>query len=171
MAEFSAILQNESVQRRFWEKVHKRGPDECWEWKTRSGRRDYGCFSINGKPQRAHRVSWIMHFGEIPEGLFVCHSCDNPPCINPRHLWLGTAQDNVVDMVRKGRGYSPISQGVKIRKAKGEAHGSAKLNNEKVLEIRRRLNAGERDERLGLEFGVGRTAIRYIRTGRRWNHI
>ncbi len=102
---------------RFWEKVDKRGPDECWEWTA--GRAtstlwtkgkpkfDYGIFHRGSEDEyqavQAHRMSWELHNGSIPDSLFVCHTCDNPPCVNPGHLFLGTHLDNMRDRKAKGR--------------------------------------------------------------------
>lgn len=91
---------------RFWAKVDKRGPDECWTWTAGLNGQGYGIFCIGGKARGAHRVSYFLSRGEIGNGLSVCHSCDNPPCVNPAHLWVGTAQDNSDDRVRKGRAYN-----------------------------------------------------------------
>lgn len=91
---------------RFWSKVDKRGAsqDECWEFRSRNTIRGYGRMSFGrGRDAYAHRVSWELHNGPIPDGLYVCHRCDNPPCVNPSHLWLGTLSDNTQDMIRKGR--------------------------------------------------------------------
>lgn len=76
----------------------------CIEWTGHKSKYGYGVIEISGKTKACHRVAWELHNGtEIPSGMFVCHSCDNPPCINPEHLWIGTASDNNLDAIRKGR--------------------------------------------------------------------
>lgn len=98
------------IETRFWMKVRAgKTPEDCWEW-IGSKRHDYGQLSsVRGRsPHKAHRVSYEIHFGPIPDGMDVLHSCDNPPCCNPRHLRLGTAKDNARDMVERGR-YNPRS--------------------------------------------------------------
>lgn len=80
------------------------GPDSCWEYQAARSPRGYGTIGVMGKTRRAHRVAWELANGPIPEGLLVCHHCDNPPCCNPAHLFLGTDKDNVADMRAKGRG-------------------------------------------------------------------
>lgn len=114
---------------RFWEKVDKRGPDECWVW-TRATSGEYGEISLGGRgrPISAHRASWLLTCGPIPPGLSVLHSCDNPPCVNPAHLFLGTQADNVADMERKGR--------ARRRAVSGEGHYLATLSDASAEEIR-----------------------------------
>jgi len=87
--------------KRFWDKVEK--TDGCWLWTASKSEDGYGYFRFDGGMRKAHRMSWLFTNGEIPEGMFVCHSCDNPSCVNPEHLWLGTNQDNQDDMNEKGR--------------------------------------------------------------------
>lgn len=92
-----------SLDKRFWEKVDRRGPDECWPWIGAEHGRGYGGILINYKSVPAHRVAHALCKGVVPPGMFVLHRCDNPKCVNPAHLFLGTHQDNMDDMVSKGR--------------------------------------------------------------------
>ncbi len=87
----------------FWKKVIQTDTDQCWQWIGATQSQGYGSFSINGKTYLAHRISFIISQGEIPEGLCVLHHCDNRCCVNPSHLFLGTIKDNVQDMIIKGR--------------------------------------------------------------------
>jgi len=89
---------------RFWSKVQKgETENDCWKW-LGSTKKKYGQFYITHSDWiSAHRFSWTLHFGEIPHGMYICHSCDNPPCVNPKHLWVGTQKENIGDMIKKGR--------------------------------------------------------------------
>lgn len=91
-----------SPQIRFWPKVDK--SENCWLWRGSRQTHGYGTFYYQGTMHLSHRISWILTYGEIPTGLCVLHKCDNPPCVNPQHLFLGTHVDNMIDRERKGRG-------------------------------------------------------------------
>jgi HNH endonuclease len=98
-----------SLEERFWEKVDKRGPDECWEWTGGRFGPGYGALSRDREsgPAPAHRLSYEFAYGPIHDGLHVLHRCDNPPCVNPAHLWAGTHDDNMADRHAKGRSRGP----------------------------------------------------------------
>lgn len=97
----------------FFKKAIIKGDDECWEWIAGGRGMGYGAVKFKGKVVDAHRVSWILNIGEIKNGLFVCHRCDNRKCVNPKHLFLGTHSDNMIDAVQKGRLTPPISTNFK----------------------------------------------------------
>jgi len=95
------MAKHMSYEDRFFQKVNK--TDKCWLWTGALNSRGYGCFSIDRKSKLAHRYSYEIYKGEIPKGMYVCHACDVPNCVNPDHLWLGTASDNIKDMFKKDR--------------------------------------------------------------------
>lgn len=150
-------------ERYFWAKVSVTANTEnCWEWQGVLTNRGYGQTTkiIAGeKFVGAHRIAYRLYYGISPKNLCVLHECDNPKCVNPNHLFLGTKAENSADMVRKGRAN------------KGEnVHGS-KLTGEKVMEIRRRLRNGERGSSLSREFRVGSSAMFKIHHNQSWKHI
>jgi len=159
------------VAKRFWSKVDIAGPDDCWPWKAH-GLRGYGQFSIShSKMVQAHRFAWESRHGEIPSGLYCCHHCDNPPCCNPRHLFLGTAKDNKLDCIAKRRD----SRGMKHHwhfqhpaVLKGERVGTAKLQADSVVKIR---NSKAPGVQLAKQYGVSPALICMIRKGQIWKHL
>jgi len=149
-----------SIEERFWEKVNVKGDDECWEWQACKLPKGYGQFEINYKVKQSHRVSWELHFGEIPNGLHVLHHCDNPSCVNPKHLFLGTNQDNRDDMVKKNR------------QAKGEQLPHTILSKDEVLKIRKLYDAKEYSMvELGEMFNTSTGNIKLIINRINWKHI
>lgn len=146
---------------RFWAKVRK--SEGCWEWTSATDWDGYGKITSDTQSNvslRAHRVSWEMHFGPIEDGLRVLHTCDNPPCVRPDHLFLGTDGDNTRDAAAKGR------------MARGERNAAAKLTPEQVSEIRSRYASGSIGQvTLAAEYSVGQTTISEIVLRKSWGHI
>lgn len=142
---------------------------QCWEWTAGKFQDGYGQFKFNGAAigLKAHRAAWILYKGPIPKGnhlgtMCVCHTCDNPPCVNPKHLFLGTHQDNMDDKVNKGRSM------------KGVKHNLAKLTESQVLEIRAKYNGFRKRpylRELAEEHGVDPTMISLIVNRKNWTHI
>lgn len=130
MGKVSAIEWTDKKLVRFWNKVDRRVNAPCWEWLGSKGLKGYGEVRIDKQLWRAHRAVWILYFGSIPEGLLICHHCDNPSCVNPEHLFMGTALDNTRDMYEKGREFIPTYTEV------GEKHCQSKLTDDAVREIR-----------------------------------
>ena len=91
------------LEKRFWEKVEKRGDNDCWIWKGTKQKNGYGRIKVDGKSLLAHRLSYELNMSKIPNGLWVLHKCDNPKCVNPNHLFLGNRSDNMKDAFKKGR--------------------------------------------------------------------
>lgn len=140
----------------------------CWEWNRKIQANGYGIFTYKNKAMGAHRFSYLLYCGEIPKGLMICHTCDNRKCVNPSHLFLGTSQDNVHDMIRKGR-HSPPP------KFYGESHSRAfsKLQESDVLNILKHKDNRKVGDvsRLAKEYGVGTSTISFILNGRRWKWL
>lgn len=131
-------------------------PDKCWEWTGARTSKGYGAMRLNGRTEPAHRLAYESAHGPIPHGLCVLHRCDNPPCVNPAHLFLGTRGDNNRDAASKGRTRS------------GSQHPGAKLTEDDVRAIRARSAAGELGTELARAFGVTPQLISYIIRGRIW---
>lgn len=150
-----------AILKRFWPKVARGGPDDCWLWTAGVNHAGYGSMGGGrGVTLLAHRVSWEVHRGPIPQGLFVCHHCDNPPCVNPRHLFIGSQRDNMDDKVRKGR------------QRRGQCHCLAKLTEVDVQSIRRRYAASSiTQQALADEFGITQSNVSMIVNGVTWSNL
>lgn len=163
------------TEERFWAKVSRLADDACWPWLAGGRPAGYGQFRGDHKQKiDAHRFSWTLHHGPIPDGMFVCHRCDNPRCVNPAHLFLGTTQDNTADRHKKGRDYGGdrhYSRTSPERLARGERNGWAKLTSEQALAIRTRRAAGLSLRLVGVEFNVSATTVLRICRRESWNHV
>lgn len=141
-------------------------PSRCWEW-TGSRRTDgYAQLEIGGHMYRVHRIMWEMRHGPIPEGMLVCHHCDNPPCINPDHLFLGTYADNLHDCIRKGRFYTGTHHGMR--------NGRAKVTDDQVSRMRLEYVAGNgchRTTQLAKQYGLSWGSVNRIVNRKGWAHI
>ncbi len=144
----------------FRAKIDKRGPDDCWEWQAFCNPAGYGMFRLGGQTYQAHRIAYKLAKGE-PGDLCVCHTCDNPKCCNPNHLWLGTCADNGRDMAEKGRA------------TRGEKNPNSVLTLAQVIEIKAMLKdySWGVASALGKKYGVSEATISKIKTGQKWAHV
>ncbi len=163
---------------RFWDKVQK--SDGCWEWQGGYISTGYGCVVLTGDPSipyrmLTHRAAWMLTYGEIPDGLWVLHKCDNRRCVRPDHLFLGTRYDNIADCKAKGRVAKGPTSGAVLHPEKiqrGEEHHHHKLTEAQVLEIRRQFHTGGISKcALSRKYGVTPSAIRNIIKGTLWAHL
>lgn len=155
-----APYRREAVVTRFWGMVDQSGgPDACWPW---TGYRDgsgYGLYFYEDRKQPAHRLARSFATGEgCPDGFEACHSCDCPPCCNPKHLRFDSRQGNVDDMTGRGR------------QARGERNGHSKLTERDVVAIRERAAAGATGKSLAEDYGVSQGLVNEILKGKRWKH-
>ncbi len=155
---------------RFWEKVQK--TDGCWNWTgcVSGPEGKYGGINILGKKQKAHRVSYELNVGPIPGGLCVLHKCDNPKCVRPDHLFLGTKKDNSQDCIKKGRRNFQTNPNFGDR-FRGNNSFVAKLTDARVIELRDRHKRGESYRGLARTEGVHHKTVRMAVTGKTWGHV
>ena len=150
-----------TFEERLCRRTIKLGPDDCWLWTGSKDPKGYGYLREGTKSIRVHRIAYELHNGSIPNGKCVCHRCDNPSCLNPNHLWLGTHRENMEDMAQKGRAWKPTWF--------GETNPSSKLNLEKVKEIRARYNNGEPQRSIAKDYGIHQVTVSDIVTYASWN--
>lgn len=159
------------VRQRFLEKVDKSCISDCWEWIAGKCGAGYGAFWLNGRQVGAHRVSWELYKGPIPDSLYVLHKCDNPGCVNPAHLFLGTHSDNIQDAIKKGRLKSMENL---PKDTIGEKNGRAMITREQAAIIKKiwkeRENSLTKTE-LAKRLGISRPIVRNILLGKTWRHI
>lgn len=159
------VYKRKPVKERFDEKWEPDPETGCWKWTASKFKGGYGKFRLDGRMLYAHRIAWKLYRGEIPKGegalgTCVCHKCDNPSCVNPDHLFLGTHNDNMEDRNKKGRA------------AKGSKHGRAKLSKKEVIEIRRLADEGTLTQReIGKLFGTAQHMVSKIKLRKRWKHL
>jgi len=143
----------------FWRNVDKTG--SCWLWTAKRYSNGYGSLMHEKRYRLAHRIAWELVRGAIPEGLFVCHTCDTPACVNPEHLFLGTPSDNAQDMLRKKRGRPP----------RGTRSGKTKLSDTDVREIRRLVEEGALQKNVASRYGLSRKQVSVIVARKQWGHV
>lgn len=144
---------------RFWEKVSK--SDGCWEWTGAISQKGYGNFWDGARYVNAHKFSWEFQHGKAPDRMCVCHVCDNPKCVRPDHLFIGSYSDNMQDCSKKGR----------LNHYFGESSPAAKLTEAQVLEIRRAHAQGARMSDLARRYGLTQSSIALIVRGINWSHL
>ena len=151
-------MEDDEYKKRFWTKVDIKDKEDCWEWQGAIQSKGYGSVGISkGKTALAHRIAFEITYGEIPNGLMVLHTCDDRSCVNPNHLYLGTHQDNMKDMVTRDR------------QARGERNGRSKLTIEEVENIRRIYGMGNHtQQQVAYQFGVSISSIRKILSEEYW---
>jgi hypothetical protein len=154
-----------TVEERFWSKVAIGEPGECWEWQRSRNADGYGQFKLASgeSPQRASRVAWMLSFGDIPDGLWVLHRCDNPPCCNPAHLFLGTAADNHADMRAKGR-----AAGYRHQNYLALVQGVRHLTDEEIQLARHLHGQGASCRSIARRLNVAHTTISRLVNGTHW---
>ncbi len=150
----------ENFEDKFWDKVEK--TRSCWLWAASKFKQGYGQIKRDGKNLYAHRASYELHFGEIPEGKLVCHHCDVKLCVNPLHLFLGTWKDNVQDMIKKGRRAD----------TRGDLNGMSKLSGAEILKVVSKVSSGKMSQNeASAVYGLSQGTISAILCGKKWNSV
>ena len=150
-------MYRKTIEQQFWSKVDRKSKEQCWEWTGAKNNAGYGNMKVNGKYVNSHRVSYeLNNKKKIKEGLFICHHCDNPSCVNPNHLFSGTPLENDADKVKKRRHVF------------GMKHPRAKLVDQDIIKIK---SSSGPHKYIADEYGVSRRLIGMIKQGSIWKHI
>lgn len=170
---FECFKKRFTLEQLFWK--HAKKSKGCWHWNGSKLKFGYGRVKHFQKEYKAHRASWIIHFGKIPRGLCVLHKCDNPSCTNPKHLFLGTGLDNIQDRQRKNRQASGVRAGTithpeKLRR--GESHPFRKLTNNAVIKMRQIYMSGDMGfHKIAKLFFVSKPSAMAAIKGKTWAHV
>lgn len=172
----------------FWQKV-TRSEHECWPWSGATHNKGYGNIGIDGRTTTTHRLAYTLAVGPIPPGMQVLHRCDNPPCCNPAHLFIGTHLDNMRDKIQKGRQARGERHGSRSHPEsvprgdehpyrrcpdivpRGEAHSHARLTEADVIDIRKAAAEGERQSSIAARYNVAQPTICNVVTRKTWAHV
>lgn len=158
------LLSGIAIHRhRFWARVDKRAPDECWNWTAAISKNGYGSFSLNGGRVTSSRMAYALAYMAEPGENMVLHTCDNRRCCNPAHLYLGDVRQNSRDMVERGRSRN----GCQI----GSQNGASKLTEAAVSDIKGQIAAGRNNKQIAADFGVTHQMVSKIRCGHFWKHV
>lgn len=147
----------EEVVRRMEKRTKHKGPDDCWLWVSTLDSSGYGMLKVNGRYQKAHRLAYEIRHQKKLGNLFCLHHCDTPACVNPKHLYAGTHEDNMRDKMERNP-------------PRGSNNGNAKLTDADIVQIRKRLAKGETGAAIARDYGMTRQAINQIRRGEKWRH-
>lgn len=159
------------VMERFWRYLPSEvSTDECWNWTGHLSPTGYGRFRFRGKHFRAHRFAWVAFVGEIDGGIFVLHKCDNPRCVNPAHLFLGTHDDNMADKVQKNRQARGLAIVGNRNTARGERAGRPKLKEADIKDIRASYRK-EANAAIARRYGVSKVLVGLIMKRKAWKHV
>lgn len=156
-----------SIQKTFEQKIAYEPNCGCWLWEAGAFSNGYGAFHLDRKVVGAHRFSYRLYVGSIPDGMLVCHSCDIPQCVNPDHLWLGSHADNTADMMAKGRGALGLIR-ERVGSQTGEKHPRVKLTENEVLAI---IDDGRLQADIANEYGITQSHVSRLKNGNRWVHL
>lgn len=148
---------------RFLSNVEHLAEAECWEWDGTKNSNGYGRFSFKNRHRLAHRVAYEIFFGDVPNGMNVCHKCDNRRCVNPRHLWLGTQSENLADAAAKGRNFTPDTS--------AEKNGNTSLDWERVRAIRKLHRDGMKKFHIAQIFNVSPSTVGNITKNQTWKEV